>query len=323
MRPKAVFALLESIQSQIYKPFEILIIDASLDNSTELLILEYNFDLPIKYFLVSEEYRGITRQRNFGISKISSNAEIVCFLDDDLVLEPNYLQEIIKTFNVLPEAIGVGGIDLKENAYSLKNKNVKYSKFKYYEIDGWVKKESTRNQIRKFFGLLPNLQPDLIPEFSHGRSGFPPNGKTYQVEHLVGMSMCFKVELFTKISFSKYFIGYGLYEDFDFCVRALNYGKLYVNTNAQVWHYHDPAGRPNQYNYGKMVVRNGWYVWRLAHLEPSVKNKMKWHATTLLLLFLRFLNVFTTTKRKEAFTESLGRFVAWIYLFFNKPKIER
>jgi len=70
-----------------------------------------------------------------------------------------------------------------------------------------------------------------------------------------------------------------------------------------------------------MVVRNGWYVWRVKYPNPSVKAKFKWNAIVLLLAFIRFGNIFTTNKRREALTEFLGRFVGWLSLFFNKPKI--
>jgi hypothetical protein len=38
---------------------------------------------------------------------------------------------------------------------------------------------------------------------------------------------------------------------------------------------------------------------------------------------IRFVNVITTNKRKEAFTEALGRCYGLISLIFNKPKIKR
>jgi hypothetical protein len=84
-------------------------------------------------------------------------------------------------------------------------------------------------------------------------------------------------------------------------------------------HHHDAAGRPNQYAYGKMVVRNGWYVWRVKNPKPSFKARLKWHAITFLLTAIRFTNVVTTSKRKEALTETLGRISGWFTLFFNPP----
>jgi hypothetical protein len=49
---------------------------------------------------------------------------------------------------------------------------------------------------------------------------------------------------------------------------------------------------------------------------------MKWHSITILLTLIRFSNIFTTKKRKEAFTEAFGRTLGWWSLFFNKPKEE-
>jgi GT2 family glycosyltransferase len=88
--------------------------------------------------------------------------------------------------------------------------------------------------------------------------------------------------------FSTYFEGYGLYEDADFTLRLSKIGKLYVNTNAQLGHFHDASGRPNKFLYGKMVVRNGWFVWRVKYPNPSFMARIKWNAIVLLLTFIRF-----------------------------------
>jgi hypothetical protein len=40
---------------------------------------------------------------------------------------------------------------------------------------------------------------------------------------------------------------------------------------------------------------------------------------TILLTLIRFSNTFTTNKKKEPFTEALGRTVGWWSLLFNKP----
>jgi GT2 family glycosyltransferase len=298
-----------------------LVIDGSSNRLTQQAIFDEKFDFSIQYFLVDESQRGLTRQRNFGINKVSDGVELVAFLDDDLVLEPIYFEQIIQTFHKYPQAIGVGGIDLKDNIYTPVVPGKIYSSFQYYMLDGWVKKEPLRYKARKLFGLMTDIQPDLIPDFSHGRSGFPPNGKVYEVEHFMGGIATYKKSLFTNLTFSQYFEGYGLYEDFDFCVRALPFGKLYVNTRAQVWHYHETGGRPNKYRYGKMVVRNGWYVWKQRYPQNSGTAKFKWHATDFLLAQIRLLNVITGPDRKGAFQEYLGRTMGWFSIWYNPPKI--
>jgi hypothetical protein len=71
-----------------------------------------------------------------------------------------------------------------------------------------------------------------------------------------------------------------------------------------------------------MVVRNGWYVWRVKYPNPSFNARLKWNAISLLLIMIRFSNIFTTSKRQEAFTETMGRIVGWLSLSFNKPEIK-
>jgi len=97
---------------------------------------------------------------------------------------------------------------------------------------------------------------------------------------------------------------------------------LYVNTNARLAHYNDGSGRPNQYSYGKMVIRNGWYVWRVKYPKPTLKARLKFNATALLLMTIRLTNVIISSEKQKAFTETLGRKVGWISLIFNKPKIK-
>lgn len=131
----------------------------------------------------------------------------------------------------------------------------------------------------------------------------------------------FRKNVFETMQFSNYFEGYGLYEDADFTLRLAKKGALYLNTGATLGHYHDAAGRPNKYQYGEMVVRNGWYVWRVKNPNPTIKDRFKWNAITLLLAAIRGINVITTSKKKEALTEALGRFSGWLSLLWNKPHL--
>lgn len=320
MRPEPLLNLLNSVKNQTVYPNEILIVDGSTNDLTKNIFDTVSFK-NLSYFQVDKENRGLTRQRNFGISKISPNAEVLCFLDDDTVLEPNYFEEIINAFQSDPTIVGVSGIEINENKWIKKQTNQSYSKYKYYEFEGYVYPEGSRNAIRNRLGLQSDLGSGKMPEFSNGRnSGFPLTGKNYEVHLLMGLSFSFRRIVFDNIKFSTYFEGYGLYEDADYSIRALQFGKNSVATKAQLFHYHDESGRPNKYQYGKMVVRNGWYVWRVKYPKPSLKAKFKWNAIVLLLAFIRFSNIFTTKKRKEAFTEFAGRMMGWLSLFINKPR---
>lgn len=318
-RPGAIANLLESVATQSRLPNEVLVIDASPDELTRNYLQNKNF-LGLKYFKVEDKDRGLTRQRNYGIRKTAKDIEIICFLDDDIILEPNYLEKLIATYSDYPDAIGVGGYIINEVSWK---KIKKVPGFEEFEMDGYIRKLGSRNLLRKKLGLLSDQPPGVMPEFSNGLSiGFlPPSGKVYPVEFFMGGVASYRKELFDKIGFSEYFKGYGLYEDMDFCLRASKTGQLYVNTSARVAHYHEEAGRPNKFIYGKMVIRNGWYVWRLKYPRPSLNARLKWYGTAILLNSIRFGNVLTSTNKREAFSESIGRLSGLVNLIFHKPKI--
>lgn len=323
MRPKPLLTLLQSVKGQILYPNEILIIDGSTNDETKEILSENLFENLI-YFKVPDSERGLTKQRNFGIRNVAETSDIVCFLDDDTILDKTYFENLIETYKTYPNALGVGGYITNEISWtkiSEENQPISTS----FQYDGWFRSESKRYRLRKKLGLLDDTKPCIMPTFAHGRAvGFlPPSGDTYPVEVFMGGVSSFQKSIFETINFSTYFDGYGLYEDTDFTLRASQLGKLYVNTSAKLEHHHDASGRPNQYNYGKMVVRNGWYVWRVKFPNPTLKARIKWNVTTLFLAFLRFTNIFTQPKKKEAFTESIGRFVAWFTLWFQKPQIIR
>jgi GT2 family glycosyltransferase len=323
MRPQPLLKLLQSVQRQSVCPDEILIIDGSTDEEAKSVLKGCNLN-NLKYFLVPSEHRGLTKQRNYGIERVGDEMEVVCFLDDDTVLEIDYFEELIKTFVEDIDTSGVGGVAVNENAWTLAEPNKIYPSNYYYQWDGFVYKEGQRNVVRNYLGLQSNLGPGGMADYSHGKTcGFPLNNKTHEVDLLIGMSFAFRREVFNSIQFSTYFEGYGLYEDADFSIRALQFGKNVINTKVQLKHFHNPSGRPNQYQYGKMVVRNGWYVWRTKNPHPKFKDQLKWHSITILLTMIRLSNTFTSAKKMEALTEAVGRTIGWWSLLLNKPKIKQ
>lgn len=322
MRPLALCTLLDSVARQLFKPCYVTIVDGSTNADTETALSKRQYDLNIRYFRVKDTDRGLTKQRNFGISKLANDSELVSFLDDDTVLEPDYFEKITSTFHKIPAAIGVGGYIKEVDWYKGLPPDNSY---RYYAADGWYRSEPSRIRIRKILGLAPPHAPCFMPEESNGRSvgSIPPTGMTYPVEYFMGGVATYRRLAFDKVHFSEYFEGYGLYEDLDFCLRLSRHGQLYLNTSATLFHYHEPSGRPNRYQYGKMVARNGWYVWRVKFENPRVIVKFKWWMIMLLLSLLRLFSAVRGPSRVQALTESIGRFAGMVSLLFSPPDVKR
>ena len=319
-RPESLLRLLASVKKQTQLPDEILIIDGSPDDKTANALKQ--IDLKLMYHKVQPDQRGLTKQRNIGISLVSNNIDIVCFLDDDTILKANYFENLIEVFKNNPDVTGVGGVAVNENKW-VKAKDV-YKKSNYLYLDDYKVQLSSRYRLRQKLGLMSKLAPGKMPKFSNGNTqSYPLTGKNYEVDLIVGMSMSFRSKVVFNQKFSEYFEGYGLYEDADYSIRALKYGRNVIATSVQLEHHHHPSGRPNQFQYGQMVVSNGWYVWRLRWPEPGLKNKLKWHATILLLAFIRLGNAVKGNNKKQALTDGLGRLTAWLKILFTQPKIQR
>ena len=92
-RPGPLLTLLGSVVKQSLFPYQILIIDGSKNDETRKE-LEVNSFKNLEYFKVGENNRGLTKQRNFGIERVDTSSEIVCFLDDDIVITPTYFQNL-------------------------------------------------------------------------------------------------------------------------------------------------------------------------------------------------------------------------------------
>lgn len=184
MRPKPLLDLLKSVSLQTLYPNEILIVDGSTNQETQQILATNTFP-NLHYFLVDANHRGLTKQRNFGISKVNSTSEVVCFLDDDTILEPNYFEEIIDAFQSDNAVVGVGGIAINENFWKKKDNNINYNSKRYFEFEGYVYPEGLRNIVRNYLGLQSNLPPGRMPEYSHGKTcSFPITGKEIGRAHV-------------------------------------------------------------------------------------------------------------------------------------------
>ena len=334
-RPREVERVLCAVAAQGRVPDETLIVDGSPDDETERVMRAFVRErattqrsaVPaLKYLRVPPAERGLTRQRNYGVAR--ARGAFVSFLDDDTVPAPDYFAETLACFARHTEAVGVGGFITNEVEWRRVNRHedeqanvVGRTRLAVYRRGEWERREALRWRLRGALGLASELPPGWMPVAGHARPvGYlPPDGADYAVEFLMGCAFTFRREVFARRKFSRYFEGYGLYEDMDFCVRAAADGPLYLATRARLAHYHAPAGRPSRFRYGRMVVRNGWFVWRRRHPRPPLAARARWWATTALLAACQLGDAVRGPRRWPELTEALGRAAGMATLLLSKP----
>jgi glycosyltransferase involved in cell wall biosynthesis len=99
-RPQLVMRVIESVLSQTYQNFEIVVVDDSPDNETEKTVNNFN-EKRIKYIhnqpgVKLKTINYLAKARNQGVRESSPDSKYIAFLDDDDFWFPEYLEKTIK-----------------------------------------------------------------------------------------------------------------------------------------------------------------------------------------------------------------------------------
>ncbi len=316
-RPGAVRSLLKCLADQVAYPDEILVIDASDDDRTEKAVREAGCR-NLRYFHVTAQHSGATRQRNFGLQR--AHGTIIAFLDDDTTPAPSFFREILDCLERHPEAGGAGGY-ITGTAWRRIDPRTK-TRLRSFRFGNWECREDIRWRLRRILRLVSSLPPGWMPEFGHPRSirCLPPDGSDYHVESLIGCAMAFRRAAIQGQWFDPYFDGYGYFDDFEFSTRISRKWPLYLCTRAEIAHHEDPVGRPSPFRFGKMFVRYAWYVWRRRWPSPSPANIVRWWSISSLLALCRLVDV-RAPQRSRGPREGMGRLVGLCTLLFDPPPV--
>lgn len=107
-RSKDVFDLLRSIKNQSYQNIEtILIIEKSIELYTSVKKYVNASKINNVHVRLTSHESGACFSRNLGIKE--AKGEIVAFVDDDVVLFPNWAEELVKTYAQDESIVGVTG----------------------------------------------------------------------------------------------------------------------------------------------------------------------------------------------------------------------
>lgn len=263
-RPESVGRFLDSIGAQTRLPDELLVVDASHDAETERVVANQTVVAgALAYWRVTGPGRGLTRQRNFAVSRVTT--DLVAFFDDDIVLDHACLAELENAHHVSADVVCAGCF-----------------------VEAFT--PPTRLwRMRRTLKMIPDLRPG-----SYTPSGMsvpwqfhPPTDGLIEGDWLHGGAMMVKTQAASEVLWDEALTGYAQGEDLDFSLRLRQRGRLVLAGAAHCQHLKEPAGRPDAFKLGEMEIWNRYRIWRRAHRQPTGGTRWSfvyaWALDTVLL----------------------------------------
>lgn len=213
-RVDQIFICLNSILKQTLLPHEIIIIDSS-ENANLGLFLKRKFrvDHPKVKYIHTEA--TLTEARNIGTQQ--SSGDVIFFLDDDIILDKDYVKEVTKVFTNDNDGkiAGVMG-----NITNMKR-----------DTSGW------RATLRRLFFLdyygNGKFKLSGLPTWVHGQE------KIMKTEFLSGCASAYRREVLNEFKFDEklgVLGGYCFLEDADFSYRVSRKYPLIYTPFAKLEH---------------------------------------------------------------------------------------
>lgn len=236
-RPVELHRTLQSISEQFVRPDEIVIVDGG-NISTKDIVQSFS-DLNIIYHVCKPP--SATRQRNLGIEFVGPRIQLIGFLDDDIVLEPSAIANMIEFWQIAsPE---IGGV-----AFNLMNQPPLFA--------GQLK----RIPFVEKLGFYSNKCGRVLSSGFH--TMIEPRNECQFVQWLPTTAVLFRREVLESVKLDEWYKGYSYLEDLDFSYRIGKRYKLAVAANARYKHFPGSSGRGNPITFGKREVINRLYFVR-------------------------------------------------------------
>jgi len=141
-RPDEVAELLQSLENQSVKNFEILLVEDAADLPCDKIAAQYVNKINVRYFNVPNTDRSF--RRNFGMENAQSDYFV--FTDSDCILPPNYFENLEKN---LTENYSdcFGGPDTAHESFNDVQKAVNFAMTSFFTTGGI---RGGKNQMEKF-----------------------------------------------------------------------------------------------------------------------------------------------------------------------------
>ncbi len=281
-RPTEAAELLENLRRQTLPPTKIILIDGAPpeERATEEVVRPIIGTLPFPCHYIRHD-GGTAIQRNVGIE--NSRTRFIALIDDDIRLEPDFLEQMVKAFAQDHEKKVGGIVGYRVNQHF--DPNVQRWRW-YRRLRFFSTYEPGRYDFESGYPINVNMQP-------------PFNGLR-EVDFMTTSCAVWRREVFDSgLSFDPFFRDYGMLEDAHFSLRAGQQWKLLQCGDARCQHLHSPHGRPQSRKIGYKCVVNYYYVFQ------DIARPLTWRRRVRFWRFQAFelLRVLSSAVRRRRWSD--------------------
>ena len=215
-RPEELKKLFASLMIQTQLPNQIIIVDQSSEDKIikdELISILKSKKIDLNY-ICNDKIKGLVEAKDYSIKHCKH--DIISFFDDDIVLQPEYLEKVAFAFNKYSKMVGANGV-------------VEYAKKNYlqrfiFKITHKGIFSDNRYEVVNSIGEK-DMEPKLVNTLSGGLSSW-------------------RKEIFNELTFDtkNYFHSY---EDKEFSIRINKKypNGMYIIPQAKLKHFHSEINR--------------------------------------------------------------------------------
>lgn len=265
-RPDALFKCISSILNQKVLPDEVLIVDdANLPQEFVSAIAKKTKAIGIQFQYIKKDIPGLSMSRNIGASKARSS--VVLFLDDDVVLDREYvevLKEDWKRYKDEESLGGIGGVI----------RNIRKITF-------------MERLFHRIFLLSSPAKWDVTDV------GFQvwttEVKKEEKVFYLPGGVTSFKKDLIAKIPFRQLSPGRTPADDVEFFLKTKKQGYYFVlDPRARLFHKQTAIAREDNFARGEKEGYNQCVIFS-DNVEKNIPNYLKFSWSSIGWILRQFL----------------------------------
>ena len=193
---------------------------------------------------------SISQARNAGTRAASPDIQLIAFMDDDIVLEPDAVEAMLRFWQAAPPDVGGASCN------HMNHPRVYAARLKSARLISWL-------------NLYSPQKGAVLKSGIHTMIGCPE--ETVYVSWLPTYAVVYRRAVLAEFAFDPWFKGYSYLEDLDFSYRVSRKYKLAVIADSRFYHYPSGIGRADPYEFGKKEVANRLhFVRKHTELSPAL-----------------------------------------------------